>query len=322
VRKAANRVRITGQLIDATSGTHIWADRFEGGLEDVFELQDRITASVVGAIEPALRVAEMQRAQTKPTTSLDAYDYFLRALAQLHLLTPSGLAEAMTLARKAIAIDPRYASAYGLIGWCVAARLVFGWGPDVDSERSEVIVVAGQAIEFGGDDPTALWMAGAALAAAHDYERALAAVDRSLSLNPNSAQAWNASGWTRNALGEGEAAIDHFQRAMRLSPHDPLAFFFECGIGVAHFTSGHYEEAVMWADRALFGQPKMLISLRCKAAACGLLGRSEEAGEAVRILSTLQPGATLSKLRSMRLFARPDHMAAYLEGLRKAGVPE
>ncbi|HXQ50363.1 MAG TPA: adenylate/guanylate cyclase domain-containing protein [Stellaceae bacterium] len=323
VRKAGNRVRITGQLIEAASGTHIWADRFEGGLEDIFDLQDRITSSVVGAIEPALRTAEMQRAQSKPTESLDAYDCFLRALTFFQLPTVAGSEDAIALCRKAIAIDPQYSSAYGLAGFCFANRIAQGWALNVEGERAEAIVLARQAIQFGADDPTALWMAGWALVlGARDFDRGLNAIDRSLSLNPNSARAWNASGWAHWNCGDGTTAIDHLQRAMRLSPLDPSFSTFKGGIAWAHFVEARYEEAVNWANMVLNEQPNNRTIWRCKVAACGLLDRMDDAREATRMLLTLQPDASIAKLRSLMPLKRAENMAIYLDGLRKAGLPE
>jgi adenylate cyclase len=323
VRKAGGRVRITGQLIDAASGAHIWADRFEGGLEDIFDLQDRFTSSVVGAIEPALRAAEMKRAQAKPTESLNAYDYFLRAQAQPYNATRTANKDALDFCLKAIAIDPRYASPYGLAAYCVAGSITSGWVSDAENARNEVIALALKAIEFGANDPTALWMAGWALdLAPHDYDRALAAIGRSLSLDPNSAMAWNFSGWVHWHCGDGNTAIDHIQRAIRLSPHEPLAYIFKGGIGWAHFVEGRYEEAIKWADMAIHDEPRWTTPHRCKASAYGLLGRLEEARAALRMLLPLQPDATIAKLRSLMPLKRAEHMAAYLEGLREAGLPE
>jgi len=323
VRKAANRVRITGQLIDATSGAHIWADRFEGALEDIFDLQDRITSSVVGAIAPALQAAEIHRAQAKPTESLDAYDCFLRALAQYYVFTPSSWAETVTLCRKAIAIDPHYASAYGLAALCLSNAITNSWAANVEEARSDGIALARKGIEIGANDPIALSMAGRALVAlAHDFDRGLAAIDRSLSLDPNSALAWSQSGFTRWNGGDGNTAIDHFECALRLSPLDPSASLFKAGIGWSHFVERRYEEAIKWADMALNERPRTQTALRCKVSALGLLGRTDEAREAVRTLLTLQPDATVSTLCAIMPLKRAEHMAIYLDGLRKAGLAE
>jgi len=322
-RKAGNRVRLTGQLIEAASATHLWADRFEGPLEDIFDLQDRMTSSIVGAIEPALRTAEMRRAQTKPTESLDAYDCFLRALAQLYTATPSAYEELVTLCRRAIAIDSRYASAHGLAAFCLAVRIAQGWASNSESDRNEATTLANRAIQFGADDPTALWMGGFALdLAARDFDRALAAIERSLSLDPNSASAWAYCGWVRWHCGDGNSAIVDLQRAIRLSPRDPGAHLFKGGIAWAHFVQARYEEAINWTDMVLREQPRYVTGLRCKVSACGLLGRKEEASESLRLLLTLQPNATVTKLRELMPLKHAQNMDLYLDGLRKAGLPE
>ena len=176
LRKAANRVRISGQLIDAINGAHIWADRFEGGLDDIFELQDQITSSVVGAIEPALTTAEMRRANAKPTESLDAYDCFLQALALFHGFSSTGFENAVALCRKAITIDPQYATPYGLAARSLVYRVALGWASNVEIERNDAIEFARKAIDFGTDDPAALWMGGHALVvAAGEHDRGLSA---------------------------------------------------------------------------------------------------------------------------------------------------
>jgi TolB-like protein len=212
IRKAGARVRITGQLIDAVTGTHIWAERFEGDLVDIFELQDRITSSVVGAIEPALRTAEILRVQAKPTSSLDAYDYFLRASAATHGLTRADYAEALLLCKKAIATDPHYASAYGLCAWIYLWRCVQSWTDQPEEERAEALKLARSAVEFGGENPEALWMAGHVISFfAGDGERGMELIRRSLSLNPNSAHAHTCAGYVGWHLGQGDTAVEHFQ---------------------------------------------------------------------------------------------------------------
>ena len=304
VRKSGNRLRLTGQLIDATSGAHIWADRFEGDLQDVFDLQDMITASVVGAIGPALISTEQRRAEAKPTESLDAYDYYLRALAQWYQSfqaqpTRAAFVEMVTLCRKAIALDPRYEEA-----------------------RTEGLAFARKAVELGANDPVALWMGGWSLVhLARDFDSALAAIDRALQLDANSAQAWNASGWVRWNCGDGRTAIEHFERAKRLSPLDPQAPIFSTGIAWANFIEGRYEEAAKGAD-VMVRERHHPTALRCKVASLGLLGRADEAREAVRELLATQPFATVSKLKTLMPMRRPEDMARYLDGLRKAGVPE
>jgi TolB-like protein/Tfp pilus assembly protein PilF len=296
IRKAGARVRITGQLIDAVTGTHIWAERFEGDLVDIFELQDRITSSVVGAIEPALRTAEILRVQAKPTSSLDAYDYFLRASAATHGLTRADYAEALLLCKKAIATDPHYASAYGLCAWIYLWRCVQSWTDQPEEERAEALKLARSAVEFGGENPEALWMAGHVISFfAGDGERGMELIRRSLSLNPNSAHAHTCAGYVGWHLGQGDTAVEHFQRAFRLSPLDHLSYQFSAGTAWGHFVAGRYQEAVEWADRALREQPNWIPPLRAKIAACGLLGRIEETTKTLQTALNLEPDACRSK---------------------------
>ncbi len=202
VRKAANRVRITGQLIDASSGAHLWADRFEGALEDIFDLQDQVTASVIGAIAPQLELAEIQRAKRKPTESLDAYDYFLRGMASYYRRSREAINEALPLFYKAIELDPEFASAYGMAAWCYAWRKINGWMSDHAQEIAETARLARRAAELGQDDAVALSRGAHALGfVVGDMEAAATFVDRALVLNPNLAGAWWASGWIRSLVG-------------------------------------------------------------------------------------------------------------------------
>src|SRR4051794_18925262 len=184
VRKAGNRVRITAQVIDSATGTHLWADRFDGGLEDVFDLQDQVTTSVVGAIEPRLQRAEIERAGRKPTNSLDAYDFFLRGMASFFLLTRDSLVEARRLFQRASELDPKYASACGMAAWCVHIRKSNGWAADFESEVAEGVSLAHRATALGRDDPTALWTGGFSMAyLASELETGAAHIDRAILLN-------------------------------------------------------------------------------------------------------------------------------------------
>lgn len=322
VRRAGERLRIAGQLIDASNGAHIWADRFEGSLADVFELQDLVTESVVGAVEPRVRAAEIRRAQTKPTQSLEAYDFVLHAMDAFNGFR---LADALKFSHQAIAADPRYSTAYAVGAQCIAWRKTLNLdGVLVDDEEvADGMRDATLAVEFGSGDPTALWMAGQAIALlSHDYDRALTLIDRALGFCPNLAPALNASGWTRWNIGDGERAISDFERAIRLSPIDPYTFLFRSGIGWAHFVEGRDGQALEWSERALSLQPKCVTSLRCKVAVLGLLGRADEARAAVRALIALQPDATVRGLECLVPLRDARHMDRFLDGLRKAGLPE
>jgi adenylate cyclase len=324
VRKAGSRVRITGQLVDATTGGHVWGDRFDSALEDVFDLQDRVTASVVGAIEPRLQRAEIERAGRKPTESLDAYDYFLRGMASLHLFTRDSLLEARGLYRRATELDPNYASPYGMASFCIRVCWRNGWLTDPEREIADGVRLARRAVALGKDDPTALWSSGRTLAHfAGELEAGAAHIDRALVLNPNLAVAWSASGWVRVHLGEPADAIECYERAMRLSPLDPLAYDTYAGMGYAHFFTGHYDEAVFWARKATQEQPSWAAAWRAAAMAYALSDRIVEAREAIIRLREIDPGLRLSNLaRVTPPFRRPEDLARWTEGLRKAGLPE
>jgi adenylate cyclase len=324
VRKAANRVRITGQLIDTSTGAHIWVDRFDGSLDDIFQLQDLVASGVVGAIEPRLRQSEIERAVRKPTESLDAYDLYLRALALRDKHTDESVREAIALLKRALAIDPGYAPAAALIGWHRIHQRSHGRIPVSEAEAVEAVALARQALEVGKDDPDTLWMAGHTLLV-FAGERAVAAVaiDRALLLNPNSAHAWMARGYASMNLDQAGAAIEALERAMRLSPLDRLRRAFTNGIAGAHLGAGRYEEALDWADRTLREEPGYRGALMNKVVACAHLDRIEEARAALRQLIESQPGLTIARFRALwsRAFS-PEKTAMFVEGLRKAGLPE
>ncbi len=324
VRKAGNRVRITGQLIDATTGGHIWADRFEGSLEDVFDLQDRVTASAVGAIEPRLQRAEIERAGSKPTESLDAYDYFLRGMASFHLFTRDSLVEASGFYQRAIELDPNYASSYGMATMCIHFRKTNGWLADPEREIADAVSLARRAAAIGREDPTALWTSGINLAyLAGELETGATHIERALVLNPNLAIAWSASAWLRMYLGEPSEAIVRFERSVRLSPLDPFLYFAYAGIALTHLFAAHSDEAISWARRARHEQPNWATALRVAAIVYALSDLMAEAREAMARLREIDPALRLSNLaRVASPFRRPEDLARYTEGLRKAGLPE
>jgi tetratricopeptide (TPR) repeat protein len=325
VRKAANRVRITGQLVDATTGTHVWADRFEGPLDDVFDLQDRVTASVAGVIEPTLRKAEIERVRRKPTESLDAYDLYLRALALSFVgRSREENHEALQLLRRAIEIDPHYAAAYGQAALCYALQRSSGWVQPSDPVLAEGIRMAKLAAAHGQDDSEALaWAAFVLDNLAGEKQTAAELIDRALALNPNSAFAWMISGFIRSTRDEPDLALAHLERATRLSPFDALGWYRCLVTGNLHFWAGRYTEASAWADRALQTQPDYPPVLRLKAATCGKLGRREEGRDWIARLLAIDPKMSVS---SMRLYygamLEKPRLEAYLDGLREAGLPE
>ena len=324
VRKAANRVRITGQLVDTATGAHLWADRFDGGLGDVFDLQDQVTESVVGAIAPAVEKAEIERAKRKPTESLDAYALYLRGLAKFYQFgNRQANDEALRLFNSAIELDPDFASAYGRAASCYVYAKANGWISVTANEIAEVTRLAQRAVELGKDDAMALAASGWALAfVVRDLEVGAGLVDRALVLNSNLAEAWSFGGWVKNWLGEPEAAIERFARAMRLSPLDP-SLRTPSGTAHAHFFLGRYDEAASWAAMALQDNPDYQPGLRIAAASNAMAGRPEQAHKAVARLRLLNPTLRVSTLKDvLGPFRRAEDLLRYEEGLRQAGLPE
>jgi len=323
VRKAANRVRITGQLIDAATGAHLWADRYDGDLEDIFDLQDRITESVVGAIAPKLEQAEIERAKRKPTDSLDAYDYFLRAMAFFYQRRRDANDEALRLFYKAIEFDPDFATAYGMAAWCHAWRNLSGWMIDRAQEVTEGARLAWRASELGKDDAVALGRAGHALALlVGDLDSGIAFIDRALTLDPNLARGWYASGWVRAYRGEPDVAIEHQARAMRLSPLDPTLYHMRVGTAFACMLAGRFDEASAWAEKAFREEPNYHPAAIVKAASNALAGHIEDAVYAMQRLHQIDPTLCIANLRERHPIRRPEHLAKFAEGLRIAGLRE
>jgi TolB-like protein len=323
VRKAGNRVRIAGQLIDTSMGVHLWADRFDGDLTDIFALQDRVTASVVGAIAPKLEQAEIERAKRKPTESLDAYDYFLRGIACVHRWTQEANVEALQHFAQAIRLDPDFAAAYGMAARCYSQSKVAGWMGDRPRETAEAERLARCAAALGKDDAVALHAAGMALAyVVGDLDGGATLIDRSVALNPNLAWGWLFSGWVRVWIGQPEVALEYFARAMRLSPHDPHFYNMQAGTAAVHFFVGRYAEASSWGEAAARDQRDHIIAACIVAATGALGGRLAEARKAMARLRDLDPALRMSNLKDLIPLRRSEDLARLAEGLRKAGLPE
>jgi TolB-like protein len=323
VRKAANRVRITGQLIDATTGAHLWAERFEGTLDDIFELQDRIAADVVGNIAPQLERAEIERAKRKPTENLNAYDYYLRGMANLNQGTRDAVDQALPLFEQAIRLDASYAAAYGMAAWCYLWRKVNGWMADPVSEIAEGARLARRGVELGRDDAVALTRCGHALAhLAGDLDAGIALLDRAVMLNPNLAAAWFLGGYLRVWLGESDNAIAHFDRAMRFSPLDPESYRMQAGMAAAHLFAGRFDDASAWAEKAYRDLPSFLMAAAVVAASPALAGRIDEGRRAMDDLRRLDPMLRISGLKDWLSIRRPEDLAVFADGLRRAGLPE
>jgi adenylate cyclase len=319
VRKAAGKVRIIGQLIDAATGVHLWADRFEGDLNDIFALQDRMTESVVSAIEPKMFQTEIDLAARRPN-NLSAYDLCLRAIPQFYSLTRGGSAEALRLASRALEIDPQYGVAATIAGGCHFLNIAQAWAADPKSETAEGLRLLRLALSIGGSDPETLSLLGRLTAfSSDDLDTAREMVDRAVASNPNSAFAWNNRGWTYQMVGQYEEAIQSFERAIRLSPFDPGLVLIFAGMGIAFIGLGRFDDAVASAKKALSENPAVAVAYRCLASALAHLGREAETREAAASLLQLEPDFRISEWVARGGVSRGQ---MYVDGLRKAGLPE
>jgi TolB-like protein/class 3 adenylate cyclase/Tfp pilus assembly protein PilF len=323
VRKASNRVRITAQLIDATTAMHLWADRFDGGLEDIFDLQDQVTSRVVGEIAPKLEQAEIDRSQQKPTDSLDAYDHYLRGRANLNRGTRDATDEALSEFHKALRIDPNFASAYAMAAWCYFWRKVNGWMTDRSHEVAEGVQLARRSIELGAADAVVLTRGGHALGhLSDDLELGIAMTDRAHTINPNLASAWFLGGFLRIWNGDPESAAEYFQRAMRLSPLDPEMYRMQAGMAMTHLFSGRFDLALEWAERSFRQLPSFLAVVAVIAASHALAGRQDRARQVMDNLRCLDPTLRLSNLTDWLPIRTAKDLATFAEGLRLAGLPD
>jgi TolB-like protein/class 3 adenylate cyclase len=323
VRKAGGKVRITGQLIDTATGAHLWADRFDGSLEDVFDLQDRVTTSVVGLIAPKLEQAEIERAKRKPTEKLDAYDYYLRGLSKMYQWSKPASEEALRLFASAVDLDPEFATAYAVAARCVGIRRQNAWLAHPEREVAEGLQWARRALELGKDDALVLSQAGFAVGyLGNDVEGGSSFLDRSLSLNSNSAVTWILSAWIQLFLGNPDEVVARASRALRLSPVDPIQAQFMTAIALGHFLAGRFEDSLLWTERALLEQPNLLLPLLCLVGTTALLGRIDEAQRLVPRLLQVNPSFRISDIKDMGPFRRPEDPARFAEGARLAGLPE
>jgi adenylate cyclase len=321
IRKAGSRVRIVGQLIDAATGHHIWADRFEGDIGDIFDLQDKVTESVVGAVEPSIRLEEIRKARTKPTNYITAYDLYLRALPRFYSMTREGFTDVRRLTNEALTIDPDFALAKALGAYIRSLSVSQCWHEPDDIRVA--VRMAREVIEEAREDPTSLRFAAQVLAySAKDYDTALSAIGRSLYLNPNSAQGYTGSGWVNTHSGRPLVAIDHFQRAMRLSPIDPEKGIALSGIGMSYLMLERFDEALRWGEDALREMPNYGSSHRVVIGALVGLQRLDEARAAARRLMEAFPTYTLSLQKHINPWRDEAFAERYVQALRVAGVPD
>jgi len=324
IRKAANQVRVTAQLIDAATGVHIWADRFEGELADIFRLQDDMSQRAVGAITPMVEHAEIERMKRKPTHRFDAYDFYLKGLASLNLQGSKDAAdEALQMFYRAIDLDSGFASAYGNAAFCFVRRLVNAWMEDPKKEIVEAERLATRAVQYGSDDPVALTSGGFTLARLlGELEIGEQHLHRALELSPSYALAWTHRAWIRVFQGRPDEALPDLNRAMRLNPRDPLMPGYFSVMGMAHFVAGRYEEAASWCEKAIQVQPKFLPPLRTAAASYALAGNLQAAQTMMSSLMQLDPRRRISTLRELYPLQRNRDWELLTEGLRRAGLPD
>jgi adenylate cyclase len=320
VRKASGKVRIAGQLIDAITGAHIWADMFERDLTDIFALQDEVTVAVVSAIQPKLFQTEIAIAARRRPENLTAYDLFLRAMQQFYLATREGETEALQLARRALELDPGFGFAAALAGACHMHNVLWGYTIDPQFDREEAIRLLRLALSLDDSDPETLaWAAFISAYMVGDCESEIEMADRAVALNPNSFFAWHFRGYVYRNAGRPEEAIQSFERAIRMSPVDPLLHRSFTGIGYAFTELRCFDEAIVAGKKAQRQNPFFAPAYRCLASAFAHLGRDAEAREAAARLLERDPKFTISSW-----IARGGQSNAKLliEGLRKARLPE
>jgi adenylate cyclase len=321
VRRSGDRLRIIAQLIDAITGSHIWSDRYDGELAAVFDLQDRVTEAIVGALEPTITLSEIERARRKRPDNLDAYDCAMRALPAAWSHNAGTTAEGLRLAERAMALDPDYALPKALAAWCYAQRVSYMRTPCPVEDRAKAVALAQEAASLDSNDPLVLTVLSAAYAIVGKFDLGLAVIEKALAMDPNSAWAWLRSGWANHYVGNPDRAIEHFRRSMRLSPLDPMHFNALTGTGGAYFAKGEYDEAVRWLEQALREKSDATWTYRILTATYANAGRLEEARQSLARFLEAFPGMTVSKA----IEATPGNqqfLSCYAQGLRAAGLPE
>jgi TolB-like protein/tetratricopeptide (TPR) repeat protein len=322
VRKAQRRVRITGQLIEAENGTHIWADRYDGDLDDIFALQDKVTASVLGALLPKLETAEIERAGRKPTDSLDAYDLYLRALAAFYSWTREGNDQALALLERSLELDPRFAAAAVIADNCWAARYAQGWSP-IGEAIAQSTRYAQLAVRLDPENAEALAvLARRTPSINRDSEETIALAERAVSLNPNSAFAWRCTGYGLMFVGEAERAVEYFERTLRLSPRDLRAYDATSGLACALVQLGRDTEAIGLFRQAIRQNANYAPAWRGLTAALAMDGQLDEARRVFKRTMELDPVFSLDSITERLGFSEKVRQGRLFEGWRRAGVPK
>lgn len=323
VRRSGDRLRISGQLIDAASGAHLWADRFDGDSSELFDLQDRITESVVAAIEPTVHFAEAERRRTSPPSELGAYDLLLRAYSLRDEFTSESMTAALACLDGALAIDPTYAPAMAAAAYCHALRHFQGWVRPDEAYRSKAVALAWRAVERAPNDAQVLWMAAFAIwNMADQTEPARELFSRSVAINPNSAMALTLGGWIEAMRGNQASGRALIERAQRLNPRDPRGWFASGAMAICAIADGNFAEAVMWADKALAQNRRFAVALRVLIVALMKIGEPDRASKVARELLNVEPELTVSGFLSRIPFPVDAMAKTYAAALKAAGVPE
>jgi TolB-like protein/Tfp pilus assembly protein PilF len=324
VRRSGDRVRVFVQLIDTDTQIQIWSGRYDRAMDDVFVLQDEIAAQVAGAVHPALLQAEIEAAKRVPPDSLRAYELVLRAYPKLWSAVAEDNREAIRLLEQAIAIDSTYGRAHGLLAWCYSQNVVYIWSADPETDRRRAVAAIAAAVPLAGNDPMTLTALGAALSqCVEDQDRATAYIDQALALDPNNAWAWARAGWIAIYSVQPERAKEFFERALSLSPFDPLEFNFRLGFASAHAHVGDYAVAAALVQKTLDKNPQVIWANRQLAAFAALAGDMRTARDAISKLQAAYPGISIATMRAgypgrntPRLFD------VFVKGWRLAGLPE
>ncbi len=323
VRKAGEKVRVTAQLIEAAAGKHVWANRYDGTLDDIFDFQDQITETIAGTVEWVFQRAEAERVGQKRPENMQAYDYLLRGVAHMNKLTPEDTQTALEYFHKAIEKDPGYSRAYAHAFWCYRRQVETGGLTLPEKEQEEAIRLMEAALKIGQDDPVVLWQAGSMKAYfQRDLEGALALIERSLSIDPNSPRAWIASSMAHGYAGDAETAINHAQHAIRISPRNPAHWNTYTRMATGYLQEMRYQEAADAANKTIQLYRYMLPAYLIRAASCAHLGRLDDARAALKRALELVPELSVSRLLEIYPIARYKNLNAYLDGLRKAGLPD
>src|ERR1700730_16947112 len=320
-QKAGNRLRIIVQLIETEGGAHVWSSRFDGAIDDFFDLEDRITEQVAGALQPSIRIAEIERSRRKRPQDLGSYDFTMRALPHVWALEKEESAKALELLEKALAIDPEYPLALSLAGWCHAQRSVYNWADDIAESQASARSLAEPAAEMSGDDPVILTVLGAVHTFVRNYGTARVLLERAVTLDSNAAWAWSRLGWLENYADQPQKAIENFERALRLSPIDPMNFNNYVGIGSAHEVAQEYDNAASFYRRALEERPNASWIYRNLASVLSGAGRVDEAKQVFAELMRYYPELTISRFKQAMVFS-PAVLDRMAENLRKLGLPE